>query len=261
MTIAVGLLIPALFATAAHAADNKLDAVRDDVREHSSDPTPTTSTTTSSHHDHSGTNLEADLFGEVGLWVLSSPWWGPMVALDDTRFDLGWPEAKSYQPPRPETRAVAIDVLAAYQPDGDGVDHDWLYATIDTRWRFGLSGSVDRMRENDDHLTLGQTDLMWRFAQSPHVRFTTGAGVRWLTDATATDAGIDLFYGVDAWPIAPVVVRAQVAGGSVGQTGFGEAWGHVGVMWRYGEIFAGGRWLKIGSVEFAGPVFGLGAHW
>ena len=43
------------------------------------------------------------------------------------------------------------------------------------------------------------------------------------TDANATDAGIDLFYGVEVWPIAPVVVRAQVAGGGVGQAGFGEA--------------------------------------
>lgn len=80
-------------------------------------------------------------------------------------------------------------------------------------------------------------------------------------DTHATDAGVDLFYGVDVWPIAPLVVRAQVAGGGIGQAGFGEAWGHVGVMWRYGEIFAGSRWLKIGSVEFAGPVLGIGAHW
>ena len=58
-----------------------------------------------------------------------------MVALDDTHFDLGWPEAQPYQAPRPENRTVAIDVLAAYQPDGDGVNHRWLNATIDPQKR------------------------------------------------------------------------------------------------------------------------------
>ena len=55
---------------------------------------------------------------------------------------------------------MAIDVLAACQPDVDGVDHRWLHATVDTRWRFGLSRSVDFMSESDDHLTLAQTALV-----------------------------------------------------------------------------------------------------
>ena len=57
------------------------------------------------------------------------------------------------------------------------------------------------------------------------------------------------------------VLRAQVAGGGVGYAGVCEAWGHVGIAWRHGELFAGGRWLKIGSVEFAGPLFGIATYW
>lgn len=258
MKAAIPLLL--LAAVGAGAAEGgKLDRVRDDVR---GDP-PARTGDGHAPQDSSYFDLGDDgddLAAELIFWAIATPVWAPMSMLEDD-FTPGWDASRRHQPRREADQMVSVDALAAWQDDGDGVTHRWARLDLATRWRLGVIATVERLDEGDDHLLLGTADLAVRFAQGHGVALHAGLGGRWLRDGIGTEGGIDALYGFAWWPIAPLVVRSEISVGRVGEASVVEAWGHVGAAWRWAEVFAGGRWMRIGSVEFAGPVLGAGFHY
>lgn len=261
-------LLLLLAATAGAAEGGKLDRVREDVR---SDPPPKQDRQPVHHADDhrapadscAATSLDddgGDLVGGLVFWGLATPVWAPMSLLGDD-FSPGWDASRPHQPRRDADHAVSADLLAAWQDDRDGVTHRWARLDLATRWRVGAIATMERLDEGGDHLTLGTADLAVRFAQGRGVAFHAGLGGRWLRDAVGTEGGIDALYGIEWWPVAPLALRSEISVGRVGEASVVEAWGHAGVAWRWVEVFAGGRWMRIGSVEFAGPVFGAGFHY
>ena len=261
-----GLLV-LLAAAVGAAAGGKLDQVRDDVHDDppKQDHPPAHDTHDDrAHQEPCATASPGDddggLAGELVFWALATPVWAPMGLLGDD-FSPGWDASCAHQPRRDADQVVSADALAAWQDDHDGVTHRWARLDLATRWRVGAIATMERLDEGDDHLTLGTADLAVRFAQGHGFAFHAGLGGRWLKDGSGTEGGIDALYGFEWWPVAPLVVRAEFSVGRIGEASVVEAWGHAGVAWRWVEIFAGGRWMRIGSVEFAGPVFGAGLHY
>jgi hypothetical protein len=251
---------------AAEAAEHKLDQLREDVH-------PTHTSTDAPHHDddrdreHSHASVDDELssaagefLAEAALIAAAAIYITPVLLLDDA-WEPGWDITQPHQPQRLPPRVFAVDAWAAYQDDGDGVTHEWGRARVDSTSRFGATLTLDHLREDGDQLMLGSADLSVRFAQGHGWEFHGGLGGQWLHDANYADGGIHLAYGAQWWPVAPLVLRAELTTGRLGESGTGEAWGQAGLAWRWGEVFAGGRYQRIGSVEFAGPMLGVAAHW
>ena len=264
LTTTCGLLLALGLGGLAQGAEHKLDELRENVH-----PTKKSSSSSSSQSNSSDSSSSSsfDLSNPVtdamflgAAIAVGTVVWIPMVALND-HWDDGWDVSRPHQPQRLPPQIFSWDVLAAYQDDGDGVTHEWGRIRFDTAYRFGVTATLDHLREDGDQLMLSSADLSVRFAQGQGWEFHGGLGGQWLHDAELTDGGIHLSYGAEWWPINPLVLRAEVTCGTLGESGTGEAWGHVGAAYRWGEIFAGGRYHHIGTVEFAGPLVGAAVHW
>jgi hypothetical protein len=109
---------------------------------------------------------------------------------------------------------------------------------------------------------LGHGHVSYRFAQSEHVQFRAGAGVRHWIDARGSALGPDAVYAIDiAWH-RPVTTSLEASGGYLGNSAWaGELRATVGCVVRFTEVFAGYDGVWIGgpgpTAYLGGPVAGL----
>jgi hypothetical protein len=146
--------------------------------------------------------------------------------------------------------------------DFNGLNRLSVLYLADTVTRFGIGGRFDFFDERQssggyDHLTLADTNLLFRFAQSEKTQFRAGIGARFMHDRDRTDAGINLVYGFEYFPKDPYTIRAQVEGGNLNHAGVFRVNAAVGVAWNRLEAQLGYDYLQIGSAKLQGPFVGL----
>ena len=183
------------------------------------------------------------------LYCFTSPWWVPNVILG-SEDDLlaGFPLAPyseghdgyllfdSEEVEAPEIDAGMwggrLNLDAGTNLDGVTTQSGRL--RLDTDCRFGLdtewASLFERHAGDTDWLGRGDCNLVVRFAQSPRVQFHSGIGINWLADQHNADVGFNFTYGVDIFPVDPVVTSATLDLGKIGDASLIHFRGTVGAM-------------------------------
>lgn len=183
------------------------------------------------------------------LFGVTSPWWAPMTILESEGQVLrGFPVAPYAEGSdgylvfdTAETDDPASDISpwgGRFSFDAasnfDGVTTVTGRLRLDTDSRFGLdtewANLFERSGGGTDWLGRGDCNLVVRFAQSSRVQFHSGIGINWLADQHNADVGFNFTYGVDVFPVDPVVTSATLDLGKVGDARLIHFRGTVGAM-------------------------------
>jgi hypothetical protein len=179
--------------------------------------------------------------------------------------------ATSSKPPTLRTRAYQLQLSADYTADlapaapGDGLVHRAaLGLRFDSSMRLGFESRfslfVEQLpapRGGVDQLLIGDLNLTLRIAQHEQAQVYAGLGVRGLIDGASSTAGINTTYGLDLFPLAPLVISLQGDLGHLGAAFYLEGRATLGVTLGRLELYAGYEATLIGDVGFHDPTFGL----
>lgn len=224
------------------------------------------------------------IVGELILYIFAgiaagigatAPWWGPTAVIGDDHISKGYFPAHPY--PEDEGGYMrmeedisipkgpwAVRILAEYGNDFDAIDRIGGSFHFETtrRWGFDAQWShyEDRLaRIEIDDVWVGDFNLIYRFAQSEHAQWWTGAGFNWLDDATETDWGYNLTYGADIYLGKPWILSGELDYGKQGDEDFFHGRVTLGAQWRHIETFAGYDYLNAGPTEVGTFLIGLRA--
>jgi hypothetical protein len=127
---------------------------------------------------------------------------------------------------------------------------------------FSVRSNVYQRRSGgrQEDLYLNTADLTYRFAQNEVFEFYTGLGVNlsYLPQRNL-DGNVNWTYGIDAYPIKPLIVSGVIDVGAVeGEMDF-HTRGSVGANFRHVECFLGYdyRRLQYRKLDLHGPLLGL----
>ena len=183
------------------------------------------------------------------LFGVTSPWWVPMTVLESEEEAFqGFPTAPyangsdgylvfdsvETDDLASDTRAWGGRLSLDAGTNFDGVTTQTGRLRLDTDSRFGLdtewANLFERNAGSSDWLGRGDCNLVVRFAQSPRVQFHSGIGINWLADRNNADVGFNFTYGVDLFPVDPVVTSATIDLGKIGDASLIHFRGTVGAM-------------------------------
>lgn len=262
----------------AHAG--KLDSARGEVRGKKA-----SKRSSNESYNSSGDSDASAAAVWVSLYILSSPWWLPHYATGD-RFGRtyafpahpyaggidGYTRIAGQSPPvatqgghRVLGKNGAISLHGEYGYLGADLSHVTLGARISSVHRVELETEWSNYLENVpggfDQLWLGDVNLSFVFAQTEHVQFRSGFGVRFMVDnkegATQVDSGFNFMYGFDWFPGPPFVFSAYGDLGSLGGAFVTDWRATAGLMVGGMQVYVGYKRIDIGEVAFGGPVFGV----
>jgi hypothetical protein len=260
-------------------AEGVVQAILDSVRGNSNDgateqsPPPDSSpsntrqsTAYSSDSEDSG-NIFVGLVLAAGFCA-TSPFWGPVVALDD---DYSWPaffprfpyddvdghlsEGLAGAPQRPWSGRFNFEYLEPFT-DANGITGRVLLSTTS---RFGLDLEASHFDERrtsarPESLWVGDCNVVFRFAQSEKAEFRAGLGFNWLDHpdpaGAQTDFGFNFTYGADFFPRKPWVFSAELDAGNLGRAGLFRFRTTGGILLRGIEAYTGYEYLDIGRGHF-----------
>jgi hypothetical protein len=127
--------------------------------------------------------------------------------------------------------------------------------------RWGLDASWSHLREHAagdwDGMTLGDANVVFRFAQGDAAQFYTGIGLNWLTDGGDFDAGFNFTYGADWFPTDPLVVSSSIDVGNLGGATLFRSRTTIGAMIDRFEIYSGFDYLNVEGVDIPTGIAGL----
>ncbi len=254
----------------------KLDDVRDEVRDSSSSSDDSDSDTWSDDDDD-----DTDLNGEgVGIapGLLSMLLWPILLPVAATGDCYGGDYVYAWYPyadnhglalgcaersaPAPVTgQSWALQLAADVVPQVDAIVRVDASVRVQMPLRLELESSWSHFRERlpsggVDQLTVGDLNLVVRFAQSSAAQFRTGLGARVMVDAKGTDPGFNFTYGVDLFPVDPLVISAALDVGTLGFAAYLQGRFTFGVTLLGGEVHVGWDHIQIGRVSLSGPVAG-----
>ena len=132
---------------------------------------------------------------------------------------------------------------------------------LSTISRFDFETNWNMLEDNGsrgrDHVSLGDFDVLFRFAQSETWQFRSGLGANWFDDHQGAVAGFNFRYGADWYPCRPWHLAALIDAGELGKAGLIHLRTTAGVTYARWELFTGLDYRKIGSVHFGGPLAGV----
>lgn len=255
------LLLSIGFAGPLEAEDQPLEAIRREVDESNHQPAKkprkptrerlpcrprnevTFSWSGSAGDNFTGDDSDSDsIAGWIVLGGLTAPWWGPHVFVEDD--DAGaaqFPVAPyadgadgylQFDDEAVDTRAWGGRFSVDTASDFDDITTMAGRLRLDSVFRLGIDTEWAHLqaRSGTDSLTAGDFNLVVRFAQSPRVQFHSGLGLNWLGDRGSSDFGWNFTYGVDLFPVEPVVVSTTIDLGIVGDASLIHLRSTLGMM-------------------------------
>ena len=222
---------------------------------------------------HRGEEDDYWVAGLVLRWVILSPFWVPIEVAQDPLDFAGFFPSHPYQDGFPGYQYFEGDAEEGHWAarlsleDGDdfqGLNRAGARLLVSSRWRLGLEGGFDFLRESlpdrsDDELLLGDVNLVFRFAQHENFQFRTGLGYRFLHDDEGDEGGFNWLYAADFYPHRPWVISGRFDAGTLGSADLFRARLTLGALWEGMELFAGYDHLQVERVEIYGPLVGLRA--
>jgi len=133
---------------------------------------------------------------------------------------------------------------------------------IDTTSRFGIDSEFSYWKEsepgsNSEDFWAGDTNVIFRFAQTESFQMRTGIGFNWLSDEVGSDFGFNFTYKGDFFPIDPLVLSAELDLGKIGSATLSQLRLTTGLNYRHAEIFIGYDHFWLAETEFNGFISGI----
>jgi hypothetical protein len=172
------------------------------------------------------------------------------------------PDAITLKPWVPEPRRCSGRWDLEYGERFDGLNRIGTHLLLDNASRLGYDAQWDYLHERrsggrDDHLQLGDFNVVFRFAQSARALFRTGIGVNWIGDGAGTSFGFNFTYGADFFPAQPWIVSSTIDWGCLGRTDLFRGRVTLGAnLGRY-EVYTGYEYLDIGRTAMNNLVGGV----
>ena len=249
----------------------ELGTLREEVR----DDSPSTSDRADGiDSDDDRFHMDSDSsWGELLFWMLASPFWGPPVMVGDNYSESGYFPHYPYENGTPgfmvgefdaptEGYSAHLRTRFEYADNFDDLSRIGGRVLFEHTSRFGIDSSFDLHREqlsptSQDDLSLGDANLVFRFAQSDLLIMRTGLGVNWLNDDAGTELGFNFTYGGDLFPIKPWVISSELDWGTLGDATLFHFRGTVGVQLNRVTVYTGYDFLDIGRAQTKGLVAGV----
>ncbi len=227
---------------------------------------------------------ESDFWGELltpfvapfvwaGATMVTSPFWGPAHLVEDHYDSAGYfpdfpyqGEVDGYMMRDPwlpaEPRTWSLRLQGEYVDNFDALSSVGGHLLWESTHRVGIDSAARFWHEDlgtagSEELWIGDTNLVFRFAESPHLQMRAGLGFNWLADSEDKDFGVNFTYGGDWYPLQPLIVSAELDLGRLGRATYFHARCTTGIQWRRYEVFAGYDYLDVGTVQIQGLVSGL----
>jgi hypothetical protein len=146
--------------------------------------------------------------------------------------------------------------------DFSGIHRGGGQLRLDSAYRLGLTSSWNYFSERlscggHDELLIGDANFVVRFAQNEIAHLYSGIGARILCDHGHTDGGFNFTYGMDWFPVRPLVVSTCFDAGTLGHAGVVHGRATLGAVYRRWEIYGGYDFLRIDRVNLQGPLVGV----
>ena len=162
------------------------------------------------------------------------------------------------------TRPLSLRLVTDYSFDLETVHKTSAYLLFESRWRWGIEAGFSYLQErfqNGESSThgigIGDANIVFRFAQHRHIQMRTGFGGRYMTSPVGVKGGVNFTYGVDVYPIHPLVFSTSVDFGNLGYAFVLHGRGTLGAVLRSFEAFAGWDVLQMDDTVVHGPLVGL----
>jgi hypothetical protein len=154
----------------------------------------------------------------------------------------------------PSARRWGGQFRADYADEFDNLTAVGGRLVLESTSRWGVDTSAHYLREQlsgggYDHLTLGDCNLVYRFAQGKRGEMRMGLGANWMNDASRTDLGFNFTYGGDFFPRKPWVLSSEIDWGTLGRAGLFRFRTTGGVIWNRFESYIGYEYLDIGATQ------------
>ena len=123
-----------------------------------------------------------------------------------------------------QTRPLALRLDAEYVATFDRLDIFDAHLLLSTASRFDVAASWNHLEERlpgggRDKLSLGDCNLVYRFAQTGWGRISHRVGRNWMADSGDANFGLNFNYAADLYPYKPWVVSSELDGGTLGRAG------------------------------------------
>ncbi|TWT65927.1 hypothetical protein Pla123a_48380 [Posidoniimonas polymericola] len=216
-----------------------------------------------------------DLKAMVVFGVLAAPYYLPYAAFDQPgcdRFESYAAEQRQIAYKDTNWFCNSTNVVASaraqvdYGTDFSGLEQIGTKLQVDLPvWRLTLDGSISSYYEQlaaggEDHLAIGDANLVFRFAQGERIVWRSGVGMNWLAD-THNEAGFNFTYGLDAMPWEPVVFSTEIDLGTLGHERLLRSRTTLGLQWREVEVYTGYEYVEAGSAGLSTMLFGVRGWW
>ena len=199
---------------------------------------------------------------------LMSEWWQPRVPAPPEQIGAhdpfgGPPNEICVMPPGWEHRRNwSLQLRGEYQDQFDRVSAVGGQMILESTSRWGLDISFQTLRERlapeqFDYLTIGDANVVFRFAQHPKAQMRLGVGMNWMADTRQHDLGFNFTYGGDFFPVKPWVVSAAIDWGTLGHAELFRFRTTAGVILNRFETYAGYEYLDIGRTHANSLVAGV----
>jgi hypothetical protein len=293
-TLVVGPLLLGLLLWSAPAGGQELQTLRDEVRFDDPDPPRSSNTGGGDHHDHDDDHDHYDDDtccddGSLDLYLgagylaglgITSPYWYPYMAVQDSaaktgyfpahpyQYDVGYmliePSNEQYTVP-PERHVWAVRARGEYGVGFTGLDWVGGNLVVETVTRVGFESDFRFYQEDVSNLFQQQTESAWvgdvnlvyRFAQNEYWQFRSGLGVNFLSDRDQSDLGFNFTYGLDFYPVRPWVISSEIDWGLLGDETLIHFRLSTGVQWHGLEVFVAYDLYDVGKFDNASLVTGL----
>ena len=203
--------------------------------------------------------------------AVSSPFWAPHWLLDDNysvpeyfpRFPYdNTPGYLVEQGTPAPSRSFAGRLDADYVEAFDHLDLINAHLLISTTSRLEFDGRIQHLGEplgngREDELWIGDCNVMFRFAQSSSAQFRAGLGINWLNDPGQTDLGFNFTYGVDVFPVKPLIFSTVMDAGTLGHAGMFRFRATAGAIYGPIEFYTGYEYTDIGRASWNGLIGGV----
>ena len=208
------------------------------------------------------------------FYGLISPFWGPPALVGDN-YDRS-ASFRNYPYQHSQRGGIVFDsienarpwrarVRSDYADDFSGLSSLGGQLLLESASRFGFDTEIQNRRETvglgDDNLWTGDSNIVFRFAQSEYLEMRTGIGVNWLSDSVDTEFGVNFTYGGDLFLRDPWIVSAELDLGRLGHSQLIHVRSTIGVQFHRMEVFTGFDHYAIGDVEHNGLVSGIRFWW
>jgi len=252
-----GLVLLIAAAESLHAEEGRLRAAQQQVR--AKDPGKARAPSSNTHDDDDDDDDEGLLCAIFGLFSSRS---------DDER---------SAAVPRDPHRTADPELLEGWFADhlrrsawvslDGGYDFDHVtrvtarWVQDSSTWPLGWDSTWTWLHEDlangSDDAVVGDLDAVVRFAPIPMVQLRLGAGLGLFHRDGTTDIGFDGLLGTEIRLAGHWRLNAIARLGTLGETSTAAARFTIGRRFEHLEPYLGYDWLRIGDVDFHGPMAGV----